>query len=176
MIFSLNILIFFCIIEGMRRKEKRIEDIAAIKNILKSTRYITLAMCHNNQPYLVTLSHGYDDEKNCLYFHCAGQGKKLDILKANNTVWGQAIIDLGYVPGKCDHLYQSVHFRGEVFFLEDSQEMKQALEVMIRQLEKYPGKVMAEQLGEASIRKVVIGRIDLKEMWGKQSTKATISL
>ena len=160
----------------MRRSEKEIKDLDVIKVILRSARYVTLALCRDNQPYLVTLSHGYDGEKNCLYFHCADQGKKLDILKVNNGVWGQAIVDLGYVQGKCDHLYQSVHFRGEVFFLEKNRDKKTALEVMIRQLEKNPGKVMAEQLGATSIRRVVIGRVDIKELWGKQSTRATVSL
>ena len=160
----------------MRRAEKEIRDPDAIKEILKSSRYMTLALCRENQPYLVTLSHGYDPDRNCLYFHCAGSGKKLDILAVNPLVWGQAVIDLGYVPGKCDHLFQSAHFRGRVFFLENSGDKRHALEVMIRQLEKNPETVMADQLGEASIRKVVMGRVDILEWWGKESTKPVISL
>jgi nitroimidazol reductase NimA-like FMN-containing flavoprotein (pyridoxamine 5'-phosphate oxidase superfamily) len=160
----------------MRRKEKRINSINDIKTILSKTQYITLAMCENNQPYLVTMSHGYDEPQNCLYFHCAAEGKKIDILKTNNNVWGQAVVDLGYVQGRCDHLFASVHFKGEVHFIDDMKEKKHALEVMIRQLEKNPQEVMAKQLGEDSIRKVVMGRIDIKELWGKKSKKVVVSL
>jgi len=162
--------------EEMRREEKKIKDIDDIKKILSSTQFITLSMCQDNLPYLVTLSHGYDEDNNCLYFHCAAEGKKIDILRANNVVWGQAIVDLGYAFGKCDHLYASVHFKGIVFFIEDIKEKRHALEVMIEQLEKNPREVMAKQLGEDSIRKVVIGRIDIQDLWGKKSKKVTISL
>ena len=48
----------------------------------------------------------------CLYFHCAPEGKKLDYMQANPHVWGQAIIDHGYVEGKCNHLYVTAMFEG----------------------------------------------------------------
>ena len=47
------------------------------------------------------------------------EGKKIDILKENNIVWGQAMIDKGYIQGKCDHLYATVQFRGKIVFVED---------------------------------------------------------
>jgi nitroimidazol reductase NimA-like FMN-containing flavoprotein (pyridoxamine 5'-phosphate oxidase superfamily) len=62
-----------------------------------------------DEPYLVSLSHGYDEAKNCLYFHCAPEGKKLIYQKANNKVWGQAVLDFG-VTDECDYAYTSVHF------------------------------------------------------------------
>jgi len=38
-------------------------------------------MCSDNEPYLATLSHGYDEEKTCIYFHFAPEGKKIEILQ-----------------------------------------------------------------------------------------------
>jgi len=84
---------------GIRRKEKAITDEKTMKKILSEVAYVTIALCKDNQPYLVSLSHGYDSDKNCIYFHCASEGKKIDYLKENNVVWGQAIIDKGYVQG-----------------------------------------------------------------------------
>ena len=55
------------IMRDIRRKEKAITDDAEIKKILLETKYITLAMCYDNSPYLVTLSHGYDPENNVLF-------------------------------------------------------------------------------------------------------------
>ncbi|GAG43343.1 unnamed protein product, partial [marine sediment metagenome] len=59
------------------------------------SKYITIAMSNDNEPYLATLSHGYNAEEKCIYFHCAKEGKKIDILNENDVVWGQALIDRG---------------------------------------------------------------------------------
>lgn len=159
----------------MRRKDKEIRDIDEINRILDSTRYITLAMCRQNQPYLVTLSHGFDAEKNCLYFHCASSGKKIDILKSNPRIWGQAFVDRGYADGQCDHLFISVHFQGQVTFIESIAEKTHALEVMIRQLEENPDQVIARQLNEKAIKNVTMGRIDINKIFGKRSEKVIIA-
>jgi len=161
---------------NLRRKEKSIDSREELIHILKSCKYITVALCQNNEPYLATLSHGYDQERNCLYFHCAKEGKKIDILKENNLVWGQALLDKGYVRGACDHLYATTQFRGRVTLLDDFAEKKHALEVMIEGLENDPQKVKEAQLTEKSIQRVQIGRIDIEYMSGKKAEDVIISL
>ncbi|MBD3157535.1 MAG: flavin-nucleotide-binding protein [Candidatus Lokiarchaeota archaeon] len=160
----------------MRRKDKQMENKQEIQEILLKTKYVTIGMCRDNEPYLVTLSHGYDRDKNCIYFHCASEGKKIDYLNSNPIVWGQALIDKGYVKGACDHLYVTVHFRGEVHFLDSIEEKDKALRVMIRQLDDNPKKIMSEQLKEESIRNVTIGRIDIEYISGKAAEEVIISL
>jgi nitroimidazol reductase NimA-like FMN-containing flavoprotein (pyridoxamine 5'-phosphate oxidase superfamily) len=159
---------------SIRRKEKAIIDTNEMMNILQKTAFITIAMCENNEPYLVTLSHGYDLENNCIYFHCAREGKKIDILKKNNIVWGQALIDNGYVQGACDHLYATTQFKGRVTFVEDLSEKHHALSVMIHSLDSNPQKVIEEQLTEKTISRVRIGRIDIDYMSGKKAEKVII--
>jgi nitroimidazol reductase NimA-like FMN-containing flavoprotein (pyridoxamine 5'-phosphate oxidase superfamily) len=159
----------------IRRKDKEITDVRWMKDILKTAKHVTLAMCLNDEPYLVTLSHGYDQEKNCVYFHCAGEGKKINILKANNLVWGQALIDGGYVQGACDQLYATTQFRGRVTFVEDAEEKQHALKSMIESLDKNPEEVMKKQLKPQSIRKVKIGRIDIDYLSGKKADKVIVS-
>ncbi len=161
---------------GIRRREKEITERPEIIRILKRANYITLAMCEDNAPYLVTLSHGYDEARNELYFHCAQEGKKVDILNKNSVVWGQAMIDHGYVQGKCDHLYESVHFKGHVKFIDDVEEKRRALEVMIRQLDQTPEKVVADQLTPDSIRRVKIGKVEIDYLTGKKSKQVIISM
>ncbi|MHA1909324.1 MAG: pyridoxamine 5'-phosphate oxidase family protein [Candidatus Thorarchaeota archaeon] len=161
---------------GIRRKEKAIETEDEMKHILSNTLYVTVSMCQNNEPYLVTLSHGYDSNKHCIYFHCAQEGKKIDILRNNPIVWGQAIMDQGYAEGKCDHLYATTQFRGEVTFVDDFDEKKHALTVMVNQLEPEPTAVIEEQFKESSIQKVNIGRIDINYMSGKRAKEVVISL
>ena len=161
---------------GIRRKEKEIENKDEMISILESVQFITIAMSLNNEPYLVTLSHGYDRENNCIYFHCAQDGKKVDILRENNVVWGQALEDHGYVDGSCDHLYATTQFKGRVSFIEDSKEKRHALSIMIDQLESDPAKVIEPQMTEKSIKSVNIGRIDIDYMSGKKAKEVVISL
>jgi nitroimidazol reductase NimA-like FMN-containing flavoprotein (pyridoxamine 5'-phosphate oxidase superfamily) len=163
-------------VRGVRRKEKAIESIDEMKHILQTVKHITIAMCEDNVPYLVTLSHGYDPGEHRIYFHCASEGKKIDILKKNNVVWGQALVDEGYIEGACDHLYATTQFKGKATFIEDFEEKKEALQNMIRKLDSKPKQVEEEQLTEKSINRVTIGRIDIEYMSGKKSKDVIISL
>jgi hypothetical protein len=117
----------------VRRKDREITDPNELRQVLKTTTYVTVALCMDNEPYLVSLSHGYDEAKNRLYFHCAPEGKKLVYLKANNRVWGQAIQDFG-VTEECDYAYTSVHFSGRMFLVEDLLEKQHAIELLVRQV------------------------------------------
>lgn len=157
----------------MRCKDKQITDASLLKKILKSTKYVTIALCMGNQPYLVSLSHGYDEKRNCIYFHCAKEGKKLAYLKANNVIWGQALLDFGYAEGECTHLYASVHFLGKVTFIEKHDEKRQAIECMIKQLDKDPEALLAK-LRPEKLDSTTIGRIDIDYMSGKKSKEVTV--
>jgi nitroimidazol reductase NimA-like FMN-containing flavoprotein (pyridoxamine 5'-phosphate oxidase superfamily) len=120
----------------------------------------------DNEPYLVSLSHGYDEENNCIYFHCANEGKKLVYAKSNNKVWGQAVQDYG-VTDECDYAYTSVHFSGRLNMIEDLNEKNRGIEVMVRQLSPNPeaklAKIKPEKLATTSM-----GRIDINSITGKQ--------
>ncbi len=151
----------------LRRQDKAMTDRAELDRLLRSQRFVTLALCRDNEPYLTTVNHGYDPASESIYFHCAGKGKKIDFLRANPKVWGIAIEDQGYLDGACDHAYRSVMFSGDAVFVTDASEKEQALEIMIRQLESDPEKVMAEQLGAAKVEAVTIVRVAIKEMTGK---------
>ena len=52
--------------KSIRRKEKEITDESEMLAILDEAKYVVVAMCKDNEPYLVTLSHGYDRKRNCI--------------------------------------------------------------------------------------------------------------
>lgn len=161
--------------KGIRRKEKEVTDRAEMVRVLMAARYVTVAMCDEEGPYLVTLSHGYDAERNAVYFHCAHEGRKVDALKRDGRIWGQALVDLGYADGSCDHLYETTQFRGRVTFVQDLEEKRHALMTMILKNESDPGRVASEQIDDDSVRRVNIGRIDIDLMTGKRSDKVVVS-
>ena len=150
----------------VRRKDREITDSDVLKKVLKSTKYITVVLCMDNTPYLVSLSHGYDEAANCLYFHCANEGKKIVYLKANPNVWGQAVQDYG-VTDECDYAYTCVHFKGKVSLIHDLGEKRHAMEVMVRQLSENPEAKLAKIKPE-KLAKTTIGRIDISCMTGKK--------
>ena len=160
----------------MRRKDKMVTDRDELLKPLREADYITLALSMENIPYIATLSHGFDEDNNCIYFHCAKEGKKVTYLRSNPVVWGQALLDGEYQHGSCDHLYHSTQFLGRVTFIDDLDEKRHALEVAIRQLDEAPDEIIKTQLMESSISKVLIGRIDIEEISGKRADKIIISL
>lgn len=156
-----------------RRKDKEIVDQSTLKRILRTTKYVTLAFSKNDEPYLVTLSHGYDETKNCIYFHCAGEGKKLDYIKANNKVWGQAMLDYGYREGECTHHYATVQFKGNVNLLDRIEEKREAMECMIRQLDGHPEQLLAK-LKIDRLQTTVLVKINIECLSGKKSPEVNI--
>ena len=150
----------------VRRKDREITDQNELRQVLKTTKYVTVALCMDNEPYLVALSHGYDQIKNCIYFHCAPEGKKLIYQKVNNKVWGQAVQDFG-VTEDCDYAYTSVHFSGKMVLIEDLAEKQHAIRVLVRQVSLNPEDKLAKIKPER-LSKTTIGRIDIDNMSGKK--------
>jgi uncharacterized protein len=160
----------------MRRRDKEISDESEIRAILCEAKHVTVAMSLGDEPYLVTLSHGYDSERNCVYFHCAPEGKKVEILRANPRIWGQAIVDSGYQQGSCDHLYRTAQFSGRVSFISDQAEKEHAIRVMIRQLDEDPETVIRNQITPHSTGRILIGCIDIDHMSGKKADRVIVQL
>ena len=158
---------------AMRKVEREVAKEEHLVAILRHAKYVTIAMSNDNRPYLVSISHGYDEENNCVYFHCANEGKKMDYLRANASVWGQAVIDGGYVHGECSHLYASVMFSGRVTLLEDRDERWHAISLMTRQLDEDAEPLIANRRPE-SLDNTVIGRIDIDHMTGKKSEEIKV--
>jgi uncharacterized protein len=153
----------------VRRADREITDRSDLVEILCAGRYAVLSMCRDDEPYIVTLSFGYDAGKQALYFHCAREGLKLDFIRSNPLVCGTVIEDCGYIQGECAHAYRSVVFRGEMHVVEALDEKKHAMNVMLGHLEDDPDLVRQKQLHEdTAYNRLGILRLDLQEMSGKQ--------
>jgi nitroimidazol reductase NimA-like FMN-containing flavoprotein (pyridoxamine 5'-phosphate oxidase superfamily) len=151
----------------VRRKDREITESDEMHRVLKATKYVTIALCMEGEPYLVALSHGYDQTRNCLYFHCAPEGKKLSYAQANPKVWGQAVLDFG-VTQECDYAYSSVHFSGKLSLITDLNEKKHAMEALIRQVSLDPESKLAKIKSE-KLESTTMGRIDINYISGKSN-------
>lgn len=153
----------------MRRAEREIAGRDELAGILRRGKYVTLALCRGDEPYVVTMSYGYDAELEALYFHCAHEGLKLAFAEANPQACGTVIEDLGYLQGECAHAYRSVVLRGELRKVEHEAERKHGMEVLLGHLEEEPEAVRERTLpDDAAYARATILRLDIREITGKQ--------
>jgi len=153
-----------------RRPEKTITDREQLLKVLREGNVVTLAMCHNNEPYLVTVNYAFDEAESAIYFHCAQQGKKFDYLSANPRVWGQVFIDGGYMEGECNHRFIAVQFAAKAAFVEEESAKHAALTLLINHFESNPEPVLKRFLGNpAALAGVSIVRLELQHITGKVS-------
>lgn len=118
------------------RPDRELKEDSEIIEILKNGKFAVIAMCRDNEPYLVTLSYGFDIKENALYFHCAPEGLKLDFITRNYKVCATVIEDGGYVLGECAHEYKTVVFWGNMHIVNDIDQKKHGMQILLSHLEK----------------------------------------
>ena len=152
----------------MRRIENAIKEKEGLIEVLQGGKYAVISMSKDNEPYLVTLSYGYDETKNRLYFHCAKEGQKIDFINANPSVCGTVIEDNGYEEG-CGQTYRSVVFRGKMNIVEGLEEKKYGFEILLNQLEKDPIAVKKKFLKkDETYENSGMLRLDISDISGKE--------
>jgi uncharacterized protein len=153
----------------MNRADLAITDPEDLRTILRRGKYTVIALCRENEPYVVSLSYGYDPAKNALYFHCALKGLKLDFIEQNPRACATVINDMGYITGDCDHAFRSVVLWGEMSLVRELDEKKHAVEVLLNSLEPDPEVIKKRSpISDPSYDKVGILRFDIREMTGKR--------
>ena len=154
----------------MQKKEREIIDKRIYKEIMKNSKFSTISMCRNDEPYIVTLNYGFDAINNSLYFHSAQKGLKLEFLKENQKVCGTIIEDLGYVNDDCSHKYRSIVFWGDMTIVENLDEKKHAFDIMLNHLEDNPSKLKKRFLkSEQSYENTCLLKLDINLITGKAS-------
>lgn len=125
-------------------------------------------MCRENEPYIVTLSYGYDPDQNSLYFHYSPKGLKLDFIVSNNNVCATVIEDGGYITDECGHKYKSVVFWGQLLIVDDIEEKKHGMDILLNQLEEKQSFIKKMTLkSDGFYSKMEILRLDIKQIHGK---------
>jgi nitroimidazol reductase NimA-like FMN-containing flavoprotein (pyridoxamine 5'-phosphate oxidase superfamily) len=154
----------------MQKKEREITAKKELLRVLKNGRFTTISMCRNNEPYIVTLSYGYDGGKNALYFHAALKGLKLDFIRENPKVCGTVIEDRGYASDECEQHYRSVVYWGKMHVVDKLEEKKHGLDILLNHLETDPEPIKKRNVPmDKDYKKVTILRLDIDEMSGKQA-------
>lgn len=157
----------------MRRKDRKIEDPNTIHAILAVTDHGHLSLCDNGEPYGVTLNYGHTFRNGMpvLYFHCAKEGRKIDILRNHPAAHFFVETDCQYHEGVSGGhkyytmFYRSVSMAGTLEIVEDEQERRDALHLL---MEKFPYNAPLE-IAENSMRATMILKMNVHTCTGKQN-------
>lgn len=152
----------------LQKKEREIRDIGELLAIIKNGKYLTIAMCKDNEPYIVTLSYGYDEAKNAFYFHSRRKGLKYEFIGHNPDVCATVIEDRGYIMNECAHEFRSVIIWGKMCLVNTLEEKKHGMDILLKHLEENPDRIKQESLFDDRIYKnLEILRLDVTGMDGK---------
>ena len=150
--------------------EREMREEKDLQAILKEGKYAMIAMCRNNEPYVVTLSYGYDSKTDVLYLHSPISGLKLDILKENSSVCATVIEDRGYQTGRCTHSYRSVVLFGTMAVIEDPEEKINGMKIMLKHLEPNPQELEEKLLKTKKfLEEAVVMKLTITEKRGKEA-------
>jgi nitroimidazol reductase NimA-like FMN-containing flavoprotein (pyridoxamine 5'-phosphate oxidase superfamily) len=95
----------------MRRQEKLIYDPEALRDLLGRGQVCRLGLVDRDRAYIVPMNYGYAD--NCLYFHSAREGKKIELLKTGGQVCFEVDLDHALKPGERGCSW-TMHFQSPV--------------------------------------------------------------
>lgn len=122
----------------MRRKDREIKDFDKILQIMRQCDSCVLALNDDGFPYMVPLNFGMniEDGQLYLYFHCAMQGKKLDLIRKDNRATFEMDCDHNFIlydeRMSCTMGYSSVVGHGIIEFVEEEKKYE-ALKILMRQ-------------------------------------------
>ena len=126
------------IMNGMTRREQQITDMNEIIKILDKSKVVHVGMVDGDEPYVVPMNYGYimEDDKLTIYLHGANRGRKLDLIRKNPKVFFELDCDIvpfeGDVACRYGITYASVMGRGIAEIVEDVEEKKRALSILMK--------------------------------------------
>jgi hypothetical protein len=151
----------------MRRTDGEITSRKRIDEIIRGCEVCHLGMADGDQPYVVPVSFGYDGRS--VYFHSAGEGRKIDVITANPRVCVQFERRVMLLPSEeaaCDwsFAFESAIGFGVVEKLRDLTSKGIGLNQI---MQHYSGR--AWEFDASTLARTRVWRVSIEELTGKQS-------
>ncbi|MEE8886158.1 MAG: pyridoxamine 5'-phosphate oxidase family protein [Eubacteriales bacterium] len=153
----------------MRRKDREISDLQEIIGVLDRCRTIHIGMNADPVPYVVPVSYGIDTSGSMpvIYFHCAREGHKIELLgeKRNVFVEADSFFKVEKTGGGVTTRYESVMGTGTCERVTDPDEILKGLRLLLSHydIKDYP---MDRCKG---LQNLYVYRISLNEITGKHN-------
>ncbi len=154
----------------MRRKEREITGIEEIESVISEADVCRIALADNNIPYIVTMNFGYTGgvEKK-LWFHCAREGRKIDMIRKNNQVCFEMDTGHNLTAGDvaCDFSmkYSSIVGWGKIFIITGDEEKREGFNAIMKHYTDKAGFTYLPDVFE----KTCVLRLDITTMTAKKS-------
>lgn len=159
---------------NIRKKERALSYEEGLE-ILRDLKIATISLYDEEEkfPYAVIINPVLIDET--VYFHCAGEGHKIDVLKRNNRVCLSGVRSSKVIEEKLTTAYESVIIRSKARFVESLDEKSKALEALCK---KFTPSVDEERINKvivssAEITTIVALKID--SLSAKGSNRASLA-
>lgn len=152
----------------MRRKDRNVNNLAEIESIIQKADVCRIALTDNNLPYIVTLNFGYKKgNPSAFYFHCANEGRKIDMIEKNNIACFQMDVEHELITAKkaCGFTmnFKSIVGYGKIVKVTSKEEKIEGLNYIMKQ---YTGKDKFEY-EDKMLDKTTILKLEIDEITGK---------
>lgn len=149
----------------VRRQDRLLEQESAIY-LLATGEYGVLSLATiENEPYGIPLNYAWDG-MNCIYFHCAVEGRKLELLMKNSLASFCVVGKTNVIPEKFSTGYESIIVKGMLRIGLFEEEKLTGLNLLVK---KYSPSYQSE--GQKYIEKLFhqteVLRFDIQEVSGK---------
>jgi uncharacterized protein len=152
----------------MRRNDREVTGRSEVDEIIRKADVCRIAFAYDNMPYLVTMNFGYSSGPvQKFYFHCANEGKKLDMIRKNNYVCFELDADHQLITGSksCDWgmKFSSIIGYGNISIITEKEEKIHGLNHI---MEHY-GASGEFSYNESILERTTVLRLDVEQMTGK---------
>jgi nitroimidazol reductase NimA-like FMN-containing flavoprotein (pyridoxamine 5'-phosphate oxidase superfamily) len=152
----------------MRKAEREIKDRGELEDVIRRAEVCRLGMVDHGEAYIVPMNFGYRD--GCMYFHCAREGRKLDMIRKNPKVCFELEADVCLVKGEkaCQWStsFESVIGWGTATIVLDEKEVREGLEVLLAHYTEGP-----YDFDPGSLSLTVLIKLKVERMTGKRSKR-----
>ncbi len=149
----------------MRRFKQQVSEEECRRILKEEPRGAFSVIGEGGYPYSIPVNFYYDENDNLIYIHCAGEGHKIDALKACDkvcfTTWNQGF----KTEGNWEWNPTSVVVFGRAKFVKDPEVMEDRLRKFGRKY--YPDKDEVEVEIRSAIARVTLIAIEIDHMTGK---------
>ena len=157
----------------MRKTEREITSRQEMDSIIRRSKICRLGFVDGQEPYIVPMNFGYDGQ--VFYFHCAQEGRKLEIMRRNSRVCFEFDILEQIVegPAGCTWAcrYQCVMGTGMAAMIDDPVEKRAAL---ARIMAQYAGD-RAFTFPEEAVNRTAIFQVKIDSITGKQTKRGEVA-
>jgi len=160
----------------VRRTDREVADTASILAILDRCEVMRIALCADNMPYIVPLNFAYKavGEDVFIYFHCAREGKKLNLIAKNNAVCFEADCSCKILEAESachwSAEYESVIGEGEITIVDDEDHKVKALDILMGRY----GFIGTPRYLQQELDAVLVLMIHVSSMTGKRKIQANL--